>query len=471
MVADKAKTEPAELLINELPISLYDNDLHLKISSIGLGIIDAVITKYDHTLIQKNIGSLNDWLGNDFIENDITNGKSIIYVDSENNLTIKQSFSFLSEPNSVELEINFVSNSDKTSYINYGLNVATIDESKIQKSSLDYRYLEFSLAFPTHTARKQFFAFHELALLDQPKWIGVRDKYFCSVIVPMQAIERIEKAKDLGKTSYIAYSKVELKPGVPVSHKFKIYLGPQNPTLISEFNPGCESIVNYGFFDVLSQMLLGTLKFINRFCNNWGLTIIVFSFIVFAVMSPLSIKSFSSMKAMQQLQPEVELIKNKFKNDPQKTQREIMNLYKEKKINPMGGCLPLVLQMPIFVSLFNLLSRFVDLKGAGFLWINDLSAPDRLVTLPNKLPIIGNELNLLPILMIITSLIQQRFTSSSQMGSGTSANQQKMMSIFMAVFFGIIFYSMPSGLVLYWFVNSLLMVCFQARLFMVPKKA
>ncbi len=233
--------------------------------------------------------------------------------------------------------------------------------------------------------------------------------------------------------------------------------------LISEFEHSSEQIIHYGFFDTVSKMLLGVLRAINKVFKNWGVTLIVFSVLVFVVLSPLSIKSFSSMKKMQELQPEIEALKNKFKDSPQKLNKELMNLYKEKKINPFGGCLPVLLQMPIFVSLFQLLMRFVDLKGAKFLWISDLSAPDRVFVFSKSLPVIGNEVNLLPIIMIITMLIQQKITTFKQASAQETAQQQKMMSLIMSVFFGIIFYHMPSGLVLYWTVNSLLMLVFQSR--------
>ena len=168
------------------------------------------------------------------------------------------------------------------------------------------------------------------------------------------------------------------------------------------------------------------------------------------------------MKEMQAVQPKIEELRKIYKDNPQKLNKEIMELYREHKVNPLGGCLPLVLQMPIFFALYQALMRSIALKGASFLWIKDLSEPDRLFILPKTLPVIGNEFNILPVLMAIGMFIQQKFTMAS--ASSAAAEQQKLMTIFMPILFGIIFYHMPSGLVLYWFVNSTLMLIYQIRI-------
>ena len=145
------------------------------------------------------------------------------------------------------------------------------------------------------------------------------------------------------------------------------------------------------------------------------------------------------MKEMQALQPKIEELRKAYKDNPQKLNKEIMQLYKEHKVNPFGGCLPLILQMPIFFALYQALMRSVALKGASFLWIKDLSEPDRLFLLPVSLPVLGNEINILPIVMTIGMFIQQKLSSSSS--SGSTAEQQKMMLIIMPLMFGLIFYS------------------------------
>ncbi|MDD2680043.1 MAG: YidC/Oxa1 family membrane protein insertase, partial [Candidatus Omnitrophica bacterium] len=155
-------------------------------------------------------------------------------------------------------------------------------------------------------------------------------------------------------------------------------------------------------------------------------------------------------------------LRKQYKDNPQKMNKEIMELYRTHKVNPFGGCLPLILQMPIFFALYNALMRSVALKGAKFLWIKDLSEPDKLFILPVSLPVLSNEFNILPLIMAIGMFFQQKISSAA--ASGPSAEQQKIMLIVMPVMFGLIFYRMPSGLVLYWLVNSLLMLGFQLQM-------
>jgi len=173
-------------------------------------------------------------------------------------------------------------------------------------------------------------------------------------------------------------------------------------------------------------------------------------------------KQMRSMKQMQVLQPRIEELRKIYKDNPQKLNTEIMGLYREYKVNPLSGCLPLILQMPIFFALYQVLLRSVGFKGAKFLWIKDLSLPDRLFILPATIPFLGNEINLLPILMTIGMFIQQKFSMATS--STGSAEQQKFMMILFPLMFGFIFYHMPSGLVLYWFINSTLMLFYQLRI-------
>lgn len=169
-----------------------------------------------------------------------------------------------------------------------------------------------------------------------------------------------------------------------------------------------------------------------------------------------------SMKEMQILQPKIKDLQNTYKDNSQKLNRAIMELYREHKVNPFGGCLPMLLQIPIFFALYQVLSRAIALKGARFLWIKDLSAPDRLFTLPQSLPIIGSEINILPILMMVGMFLQQK-KSLMQAATKEQVEQQKIMLFLFPLIFGFIFYHMPSGLVLYWFVNSTLTLIYQLK--------
>jgi len=169
------------------------------------------------------------------------------------------------------------------------------------------------------------------------------------------------------------------------------------------------------------------------------------------------------MKKMQALQPQVEKLRSAYKDQPQKLNKEIMGLYRENKINPFGGCLPMILQIPIFFALYQALMRSIELKGTSFLWIKDLSEPDRLFILQNPLPVIGAEINLLPLIMIAAMFLQQKLSMKSS-GSTTIQEQQKIMIVVFPLMFGFLFYHFPSGLTLYWVSYTILSIFSQGRI-------
>jgi YidC/Oxa1 family membrane protein insertase len=288
-------------------------------------------------------------------------------------------------------------------------------------------------------------------------WLGLRDRYFCVLFRPdfvapgyfIRANQ--DKSIDLG-----------LYSSIPTNHvQALMFIGPQDAQILSQANAGWEQIINFGTFDAISRVVLRTLGFFHSFLPNWGLSIVALSCLIFFVLYPLTLRSMKSMRAMQKMQPHIEALKKQYQNDPQKLNKEIMELYRVHKINPFGGCLPLLLQIPIFFALYQALLRSAALKGSSFLWIKDLSEPDRLKVFISNIPFIGNELNVLPILMAITMFFQQKISMKTT-PSG-DPQQQKFMLIFFPILFGVMFYHFPSGLALYWVVYSLLSLLFQWR--------
>ena len=294
--------------------------------------------------------------------------------------------------------------------------------------------------------------------------IGLRDQYFCAILEPADAVAGayIKKISPQESEVGILNTEFKLNPGKQIGHLYHIYLGPQDLKTINSIKPEWTGIIYYGVFDFIAQLLLQLLGFFYSLVHNWGLAIIILSIAVYFLLFPLSLKQMRSMKEMQALQPKIEALRKELKDNPQRLNKEIMELYKEHKVNPLGGCLPLLLQMPIFFALYQALIRSVALRGAHFLWIKDLSSPDQIFTFKNSIPLLGNQVNILPILMAIGMFVQQKI--SMVKATGEAAQQQKMMSIIMPIMFGVIFYQMPSGLVLYWFVNSALMLVYQMRM-------
>jgi len=297
------------------------------------------------------------------------------------------------------------------------------------------------------------------------KFLGLRNRYFCAIIEPLE------------KNIYTAFIKTDtprqtiiglkskafiLSPGQQIEQKFRIYLGPQDLKVITSIKPDWSVVMHYGTFGFISQLLLQLLEILHRLVRNWGFAIVILSIMIYFLLYPLTLKQMRAMKEMQSLQPRIEELRKIYKDNPQKLNKEIMELYRVHKVNPLGGCLPLVLQIPIFFALYQALMRSVALKGARFLWIKDLSRPDSLFILPVSLPMLGNEINLLPILMSIGMFVQQKLSMKTT--SSASSEQQKLMLIIFPLMFGFIFYRMPSGLVLYWLVNSLLMLTYQFQI-------
>jgi len=303
-------------------------------------------------------------------------------------------------------------------------------------------------------------------VVGEAKFIGIRDRYFCAIIEPSTKDYKysafIRKVNPTSSQVGLQTQDLMLMPGQSSEQKFRIYLGPQDLQIISRVEPEWTAVVNFGTFDLISQFLLRVLDILYRLVRNWGGAVVLLSILIYLLLFPLSTKQMRSMKEMQALQPHIEELRRKYKDNPQRMNKETMELYREHKVNPFGGCLPLLLQLPIFFALYQAIMRSIALKGAHFLWIKDLSEPDRLFLLPVSLPLLGNELNILPILMAIGMFIQQKI--SLRAATPASAEQQKMMLIMMPVLFGIIFYHMPAALVLYWFVNSTLTLLYQLRI-------
>ncbi|MFH1304797.1 MAG: membrane protein insertase YidC [Candidatus Omnitrophota bacterium] len=292
-------------------------------------------------------------------------------------------------------------------------------------------------------------------------WAAMKNRYFAVMLKPVDpvqaAIVRNIGEKNLGIV--LKSRTLQLKPGEQKSNKYLLYAGPLDEKRAESVVAGMGRVVDYGFFGGVSKVLLSVLRFFHKGVKNWGVAIILLTLLVNVILFPLTYKSFSSMQQMKKIQPHIQKLKEVHGNNSQRLNKEMMELYKKYNVNPLGGCLPMLLQMPIFIALYQGLIRSVELKGAGFLWIKDLAKPDA-VALPFSLPLIGNHINILPLLMVGAMFFQQKI-SQGVAGAAVSddqAKQQKTMMLLMPLLFGFLFYKMPSGLVLYWLTNTILML-------------
>ncbi|MBI3615101.1 MAG: YidC/Oxa1 family insertase periplasmic-domain containing protein [Candidatus Omnitrophica bacterium] len=289
-----------------------------------------------------------------------------------------------------------------------------------------------------------------------PAWITAQGKSYALILQPRVPLGmfHVEHSSSGVPVGWLTLPPVELAPGGQSQWDFKLYAGPMS--LESLKKAGLEETISFGAFSGIAKFLFGILRWNQGWMKNYGLAIVLLGFLIWSLFFPVTWSGIRMTKVMAKLQPQMERIRKEYGKDPQRMNQEMMRLYKKNRVNPLSGCLPLLFQMPIFIALFQVLSRSPELRGATFLWIRDLSAPDALIHFPSTIPLLGNSLNLLPILMMGGMFLQQRMNKTPET---TLTEEQAMQQGFMRWFpllFGFLFYSLPSGLVLYWVTNTTL---------------
>jgi YidC/Oxa1 family membrane protein insertase len=297
------------------------------------------------------------------------------------------------------------------------------------------------------------------------EWVAAKDRHFSLIVKPAAPGGFTGLVQGQANRQFSA-SLVSVPVTVPargsVRQDFLLYMGPND---IDKLLPlGLDPLVNFGKLDIIGKLLVGVLELYRGVFKSYGLAIILLTASINLILFPFTRVSYMSMKRMQLIQPQMNKLREQHKKNPEKLNKEMMELYKKHKVNPFGGCLPMVLQMPVFIALYVALSKTVGLRNASFFWIHDLSSPDS-VSLPFTLPFLGSEIHVLPLIMVLAMVIQQRFTQIKMQGQDPAMEaQQKMMAFTMPILFGFIFYTMPAGLVLYWLTNTMLMSAYQLRL-------
>jgi YidC/Oxa1 family membrane protein insertase len=293
------------------------------------------------------------------------------------------------------------------------------------------------------------------AISGKISWTALQDTYFVAALLPenegLSAF--VEKAKEGQPIVGLSETKKVLQPGSELGLKAKAFAGPRDLDILRAEGQDLDKIIDLGWFDFVARPALWLLKFLYNFTGNYGIAIILVTILQKVAFYPLTHKSMKSMQAMQAIQPKVQALQERYKNNAQKKQEETMALYKKHGVNPMGGCLPMIVQIPIFIALYNALSNSVELWQAHFLWIRDLTQPDSLfkMTLWGGEP--SNVGNLLGLLMGVSMWLQQKMSPTAG-----DPRQAQMMLWMMPILFTFMFWSFPSGLVLYWFVNNLLQI-------------
>jgi len=450
--------------------TVVETDTHFLIfSNIGGTLKSIDLKKYDTSLI-KNLEPLVSMFSMistpiypdlPFTVWKLTRGHNKIIYSYEvpGKISIKKEFSIRNSSDYMELQIMIENLSGSPIAADYSI----IGPSGLEQASAmrGRNFLEFNAKVNGTVMRKSKIKGDQLNINGIISWLALKNRYFTIALAPPSEAESIFIRQRQNKLTTGVKIKVRtINARSYIQDRYICYIGPLIKKRLATTELGLDEIVNFGFFGPVSIILLTILRGIYSVVHNWGVAIIGVTMLMNLLMFPLTRKSFRSMQKMQELQPHMEKLRKLHKDNPQKLNQEMVALYKQYNVNPFGGCLPMLLQLPIFFAFYQTLLRTIELKNASFLWIKDLSSPDALFTFPQAIPFIGNTFNLLPLLTIVVMVLQQR-TSTTHAAHGAEsemAKQQKFMALFMPLFFGIILYNFPSGLVLYWFTNSLLMM-------------
>jgi YidC/Oxa1 family membrane protein insertase len=279
----------------------------------------------------------------------------------------------------------------------------------------------------------------------EPAWIAMVQHYFASAWIPGDKVARDIYAGRIDNGLYRIGMQTPLgvvASGSSVVEKAKLFVGPQEERVLETIAPGFELLKDYGYLTILAKPIFWLLDNIHSYVGNWGWSIILLTILIKLVFFPLSAASYKSMARMKEVQPRLVAMKEQYKGEPQKLNQAMMEMYRKEKINPLGGCLPVLIQIPVFISLYWVLLSSVEMRGAPWvLWIHDLSVPDPYY--------------ILPVIMAASMFVQTKLNPTPP-----DPVQAKIM-MYMPIVFSVMFFFFPAGLVLYWVVNNLLSIAQQ----------
>ena len=364
---------------------------------------------------------------------------TVSFIASTDDLTIIKSYTFYPATYSFDLNVQLVGNSD---IVSGKLNLALVSPWDKEDKSEMYSFIG-AVTFNGEELQED----KSDKLEESPKiykqdivWSGYTSKYFLSAVSPVDTIEQLFiSAGDGYVENRFTTPLITLAKEQKAAFNFSSYFGPKQDEYLVAGGHHFEGAIDYGFFHPLSKPLMVVLKFFYSFIGNYGIAIVLLTICIKLIFWPLTQKSYKSMKGMQKLQPEMKKMREKHGKDKQKLNQEMMSFYKDNKVNPLGGCLPMVIQIPVFFALYRVLLGSIELRHAPFMmWITDLSAKDPYYVTP--------------LIMGVTMFLQQKMTPTNM-----DPTQEKIM-LLMPVVFTFMFLNFPAGLVLYWLTNNLLTI-------------
>jgi YidC/Oxa1 family membrane protein insertase len=372
----------------------------------------------------------------------------------DNDIRISKVFRFLPDSYLVNVQVDLVNESGTTLQDGVQIALNNFWDESFADNRFDYIGFTSYVDGELHEDEVKEITSASKTYTQEVSWSGYTTKYFLSALVDTNGVfDAVSLERDGKRISNIAHiSDLSIGADSKVSFSFDVYLGPKDVDYLSTAGENLTEVVDFGFFSFLSKPLHLCLNFFYDYVHNYGVAIIILTLIIKLLFWPLTQKSYASMKAMQTLQPEMKKLREKYRGDKEGLNRSMMELYKKHRVNPLGGCLPMLVQIPVFIALYKVLLSTIELRHAPFaLWITDLSVKDPYY--------------ITPVIMGITMFIQQKMTPSTM-----DPLQAKMM-LAMPVVFTFIFLNFPSGLVLYWLVNNILTIFQQYLIYRKPAVA
>ena len=388
--------------------------------------------------------------------------KSIEFVlTTQRGLVIKKVFTFKADSYMIDCDIIFQNGSDMSLNDSIVIGTPGVYNDEIKKRSRFAFEGPVVLVDDEYTAIKPKDIEEQNTYIGQIGWSGYMERYFLTAVMPkpsdagvinLDTKVKLTYANDL-VTNDLIQKMDSLAPGKQAQYPFTFYLGPKSLKVLGTYDNSLKDAINFGFFNILAKPLLITMNTIHDVIPNYGVAIILLTVLIKLIFWPLGTKSYKSMNKMKKVQPLMTELRQKYKDDKQRMNKEVMALYKTYKVNPASGCLPMLVQMPIFFALYRMLYQAIELRHAPFVaWITDLSAPDRLFEFSFTIPMMQAPygLPMLTLIMGASFLLQQKMTPAT--GDPMQAKMMMLMPIFMTV----LFINFPAGLVLYMFVNNII---------------
>ncbi|MEO0225447.1 MAG: membrane protein insertase YidC [candidate division WOR-3 bacterium] len=421
-VVQQETIKPMVDSIKEETVVIDRENFRAVFSNIGAGLKSLYLKEFDAELVPPDGYLFTNLFGDRNLSRAgfafKADGETLTFIKELENMRLEKKFIF-NDPYGFELVIR--GEPENFLLINSLESGMAITETKNKNEDLKHFAIYLKGKEKIFKDRKNFYT-HRW----NPEWLGLRNKYFFLALVNNGQL-------DSATTMALEDKRFGLRIYSFGSERFQVYCLPLQYNLLKKFNRNFEEIIKGGIFGPISRFFLSVLKLFYVFLKNYGWAIVLFALIVKTIFFPLSMNMLKAQKRMQLIQPEIQKIQAKYRDNPGEMNREIMAMYKAYKVNPLSGCLPLLIQMPIFFALYSMLTTSIELRRAPFLlWIDDLSLKDPYY--------------ILPIAMGVISIVQSLFTLTDP--------RQKMMVILMPVFMTYIFLFMPSGLQLYWFVYT-----------------